>query len=253
MDVKIVTGNEKVQLSKAILLYEPANSFYHGRAHDQMTYASLHDVVNVGSSTKPNIQIMPGKSLTEDALMSMMGSLADQFITNLEILPENVLSYSPRHIVWWIPAATRNIFINNRELGKRSGPVPHPPLLFVVANGSWYVFALPTNQRPQAATQLCYAPYFNVYESGSICVGSAAAPKLMTIESIASWEAAFFQSEFTHINTSTKTTSHPRGEYALWKDLLDRVYETYPMEYLVSNSGTVANVMKTIASKIGGQ
>jgi PRTRC genetic system protein B len=129
--------------------------------------------------------------------------------------------------------------------------VPHPALLFAVVQGSWYVFALAKNERPNKTTELQFAPYFNVYDSGGICVGSARVPQGISSDSIPVWEAAFFESEFTHVNGNQRKASHPRGEYALWKELLDGVYRTFPVEYLVPTKRTLTGLMGAIRKKLG--
>jgi PRTRC genetic system protein B len=149
-----------------------------------------------------------------------------------------------------MPACERNVFFNTAELGKRAAKVPHPGLVFAVVKGSWYVFALAGKERPQLETTLHHAPYFNVYDDGGICAGSAAKPKGIAAAAIPQWEDAFFDSEFTHINGSTKKASHRHGEYAMWKELLDGMYPTFPVEFLVPHKTTVAGLMKAIRTQL---
>lgn len=113
-----------------------------------------------------------------------------------------------------MPAGERAVFFNNKELAKRSAKVPHPPLLFAVVKGNWYIFALLENARPQAVTALQLAPYFNVFESNAICIGSTRVPRVSLPRQLLSGKTPFADSEFTHINGATKAT-HPKGEYAL--------------------------------------
>lgn len=247
MNFSLESGTEAVFLSKAILLYDTRGQF----SGQSTAFASLHDVANTGSKDKPDIQIMPGTPLTQDAVMSLMGSLSERYIANLEILPETVLSYSPSHLVWWMPAKPRSVFFNNRELGKRSGVVPQPPLLFIVANRRWYVFALSENSRPTKDTVLCHAPYFNVYDNGNICIGTAAIPEKVTVDAIPVWENAFFGSEFTHVNGNVKRIGHPNGEYAFWKAMLDGQFTEFPMDLLVTTTETLPSIMQLVGRELG--
>lgn len=244
------TGETSIMLSHALMLYSSRGA--QGSVNNFM-YATQHKVENFGTEAKPNFQIAAGQPVTREAVVTMFEQLAKQLTLNVDFLPENVLSISADHMVWWMPACERNVFFNNRELGKRAGKVPHPGLVFAVVKGSWYVFALTGTVRPKLDTPLCHAPYFNVYDDGLICAGSASRPKGIVAGAIPQWEAAFFDSEFTHINGAKKKASHPRGEYAMWKELLDGLYPKFPVEYLVPQDSTIEGLMKAIRNKMGSR
>lgn len=244
------TGESNIALSQAILVYteEPRANSGTGPA---ALYATVHPVKNFGTDAKPNFQLAPGSPLTREALLAMFEELAKKHSLNTDIIPEHVLSISADHMVWWMPAGERNVFFNNKELGKRAAKVPHPALMFAVVKGQWFVFALAKNDRPTAETQLHFAPYFNVYDSCAICTGSARVPRGISANDTAKWENAFFESEFTHINGQQKKATHPRGEYALWKELLDGVYPVFPVEFLAPTEHTLATLMTAIRKKLG--
>lgn len=250
MKLSIVSDNTTVFLSKAILVYQEASR--HMSYLGSTAFASIHEVSDTGTKAKPNVQIMPGTPISQEDLLKLMGSLADKYVSQAEILPASVLSFSPSHLVWWMPAGTRTVFFNNRELGKKSAVVPHPPLLFMVVQGQWSVFALNANVRPTAETVLFHAPYFNVFDTGSICAGSAVIPKQLSTTSIPIWEAAFFDSEFTHVNGHTKKIAHPDGEYAFWKAMLDGQYKEFPLDLLVDFGMTLGGAIQNLGRVRGG-
>lgn len=243
------TGESPVVLSQAIMVYARQNP--NGTAGTEHLYATLHKVENFGTDARPNFQIAAGQPVTREAIVDMFGTLAKELTLNVDFLPENVLSISADHMVWWTPPCERNVFFNNRELGKRGGKVPHPGLVFAVVKDSWYVFSITGTERPKLDTPLCHAPYFNVYDDGLICAGSAAKPKGIIAGAIPQWDAAFFDSEFTHVNGGKMKAGHPRGEYALWKELLDGVYPKFPVEYLVPRGTTVEGLMKAVRIRMG--
>lgn len=247
MNFSIQDDCQPAVASKAILFYESAGRF----GSKQVTFASVHDIQNVGSKTKPNPQIMPGTPVTNEALIDLMTALSQKLALSTELLPENVLSFSPSHLVWWTPAQKRRVFFNNKELGKKSSITPHPPLLFMIHNRTWFVFSLKENKRPDKNTMLFHAPYFNVYDDASICIGSAAIPNRLTTTSIPEWERAFFESEFTHVNGRIKKASYPRGEYAMWKDLLTGELKEFPIEHLVSTKMTLDSKMRELSKSLG--
>lgn len=242
---EFATGETSIVLTQAILVYSKEGPSNFSSRSDAL-YATLHPVENFGTEAKPNFQLAAGRPLTREALLAMFEELAKKHSLNTDILPENVLSISADHMVWWLPAGERNVFFNTNELGKRSAKVPHPALMFAVAKGQWYVFALAANARPTAETVLQFAPYFNVYDSCAICTGSARVPRGISASATGEWEKAFFDSEFTHINGSQKKATHPRGEYALWKELLDGFYKMFPVEYLTPTKFTLATFMAAV-------
>jgi PRTRC genetic system protein B len=123
-------------------------------------------------------------------------------------------------------------FRDGSELADVSGkPFPHPALLFVVRNGFLFVRALAINRRPDPETRLAAAPYWNIDNSGAVCAGTMRTPKSLTVGSIAVWQQAFFQSEFTHPGGAGRLTKRKGGTTALWKSLAGK--ELFPRSTLV--------------------
>jgi len=246
------TGESNIALSQAILVYSTERRAHSGAAPAAL-YATVHPVQNFGTEANPNFQIAAGSPLTREALLAMFEELAKKHSLNTDIIPENVLSISADHMVWWMPAGERNVFFNNKELGKRAAKVPHPALMFAVVKSRWYIFALAKNERPTAETALQFAPYFNVYDSCEICIGSARVPRGISANATGAWEKAFFDSEFTHINGQEKKARHPRGEYAMWKELLDGVHKTFPVQFLAPTQFTLTTFMGAVRRSLGAQ
>lgn len=241
MKINIYDGVEQAAVSKAILLYTRKGRF---SSNDDVIFASLHEVADTGTKARPNVQIMPGSPITRSALLAALGSLSDEYLYETELVPESLLSQSPKHLTWWRPAGKKVVFFDCKELGKRSAIVPHPALVFHVSAKGWHVLAMKESVRPTLETPLFHSPYFNVYDDGKICVGSAAIPEKRAAGTIPEWESAFFESAFTHVNGRIRKVSHPRGEYAFWKEMLDGVFETFPTEMMVPLDMTLANLLK---------
>jgi hypothetical protein len=155
----LTTGETNIVLSQAILIYTDDNKRSHAGSGTEAVYATVNPVENFGTDANPNFQIAAGRPVSREALLLMFKELAKQHSLNTDIIPENVLSISADHMVWWLPAGERNVFFNNKELGKRAAKVPHPALMFAVVKGQWYIFALEKNERPTAETALQFAPY----------------------------------------------------------------------------------------------
>jgi PRTRC genetic system protein B len=87
------------------------------------------------------------------------------------------------------------------------------------------------NRRPDRETRLAAAPYWNIDNNGAVCAGTMRTPKSITVGSIASWQQAFFQSEFTHPGGAGRLTTRKGGTAALWKSLAGK--KTFPRSTLI--------------------
>jgi PRTRC genetic system protein B len=102
-------------------------------------------------------------------------------------------------------------FRDGRELADVSGNLfPHPALLFVVRNGVLFVRALSNNRRPNRDTKLAATPCWNIDGNGAVCTGTMRTPKSLSFASIAVWQQAFFQSEFTHPGGAGRLTKRKK-------------------------------------------
>ena len=124
--------------------------------------------------------------------------------------------------------------------GKR---FPHPALLFVVRSSVLHVRALFATQRPRPDSKLAAAPYWNIDSNGAVCAGTMRVPKSLTVTSIAAWQQAFFQSEFTHPGGGGRLTKRRGGTAALWKSLAGK--ERFPHSTLVEQEPLDQYLKKT--------
>lgn len=221
-EILTATRSHDVALQGAILLY--------GQGPGQFSYATAHRIELDGTG-RPVIGA--GTPLNRMALIHAVREVAEGSLPKGEFLTPNVLSISPSAVTWWCPAAQRRVFFDCKEFGKRSAVVPHPALVFQASQSGFRVFALKGDERPVPGSDLCEPPYFNTWDDGKICIGSAHVPKQIDVASIAGWEAGFFNSAFTHPNHGGKRVTYERGAYAFWKDMLDGKFPDYPKQVLV--------------------
>ena len=210
---------EALQLKAALLLYGGSKG---------IGFASVHEPLK-DQLGAPYLDA--GRPVTVEFLRT----LAQQLATGLraEILPPEVLVRTPERTVWWVPAAMRTMFFAVSCDGKTlSGkPYPHPALVFSIDGyRQLAVRALLANERPGRNSQIAIAPYWNTSADGGVCLGSMVSPQSAGFDALASWVEGFFNSEFTHSNTS-QLTSHPEGHLGLWRDLAGK--DLFPVEWLV--------------------
>jgi PRTRC genetic system protein B len=73
-----------------------------------------------------------------------------------------------------------------------------PPLVWRVRHGGLSIRALAENKRPNVETRLAVAPFWNLSDNGSVCIGSMRCPESSSVASIEEWEKGFYESAFTH-------------------------------------------------------
>ena len=220
-----------VELKQAVLLY--GDNDYGGDA-----FATLHDVTGVESGTPA---LAPGRLLTVEGLRHLHKSLYR--LQKLELLPPHVLAVNPERLVWFEPARDRVMFFetNDAYLQGLSGvSVPHPALLFIAGERSLKVFALSSDERPKAETEVYTAPYYNT-TSGGVCLGSTPLPATLSVSDTENYSDAFFHSAFTH-GTSERLLKGWGGSYGeVWRTARER--GAFPVEHLVPLDNQVADVI----------
>lgn len=233
MKSNVSIGNQtELALSKAILIY----------GGNQGSLATIHDVLEREGGAR-----ILGPGVTAD--FRFVRELADSLRAHQapELLPDNVLCRTPEAIAWWTPARRRRMFFGGHvetdaALNRLSGKMfAHPALLWVVKGRDLSIFSLAKNQRPVAKTKLCIAPYWNTSSEGNVCQGSMRSPSRLSVDSMAGWEKAFFESEFTHATGGHRISSHPGGMAGLWSAMAGAA--AFEVSYLVSARKTVGQII----------
>lgn len=230
----IDVGSElELKLHQGVLLYR--------NDHANRLMATVHDVVQTDGNGAPALGA--GQLLSTSALRELTKQLGTS--SQAEYLPDSVIARTPELVAWWAPAAVRPMFFRQgSELADVSGKLfPNPSLLFVVRNSVLFVRALPESKRPIASTKLAAAPYWNIDNDGRVCAGTMRIPKSLTVASIPTWQAAFFQSEFTHPGGAGRLTRRKGGTTALWKSLAEK--KRFPPSALIATE-TVQDYLRKL-------
>jgi PRTRC genetic system protein B len=221
-----IGASANLQLRHALLVY----------TDQHRAFATLHDVISQDEGAP---LLAPAQPLSLAFIRCLAEGLGSQ--VSPEVLPENVLARAPELVSWWSPPARRSMFFGDadeqaRELNGLN--FPHPPLMFKVRGRELFVRALERNARPQAATALKTAPYWNTCgDDGRVCMGTTRVPESASVDSIKSWEAAFFRSSFTHPLGADRLTSHKQGFLGLWRSLAGK--KVFPVRYLTDSKETL--------------
>lgn len=206
MITEIDIKTSSMHLHGAILLYATG---------EHVVYATRH---SVQQNKNGGPVILPGVPVSHEYLTDAYNDLIGK--TALKMLPKNALAFNVNTLVFWTPPKVRHLRFSCPEpMGERSGLAPNPGLIFILKKHHLSVFAFKGNKKPSLNTELFNAPYMNIYDAGDMCLGNVNLPDPESCD-VASCEAAFFNSYFTHANHG-KQVEYTGGIYSLWIDLLE--------------------------------
>ena len=227
-------------------LYEPKSAlvFYESLDKDSTMYVEHFDMDRNGNP----INAHPLTVNEAKALAKSLHTDEEQdktFLKSKGILPTNILNIDPSQngsVLWYTKSQERQMyFVKNLEIP--NGKAHVPAMLWFADKENLSVFALTSDKRPTEKTPLYYAPFFNVYEDGAVCMGtvdvniknSASVEELTT-----AWEDYFFNSYFSHLLDNYNPI---KGNCVnLWKKLMD-TDEDFPADILKKNNKTLKNLL----------
>jgi PRTRC genetic system protein B len=202
--------NESYELKKALLVYhkvevERLNLDDLAPLKPPAIYIEEHNIRHRKGSPP---SLLAGKPLS----MATVKAIANQFskinkLSNTSgLLPKNLLAYNPNlnGLAWWSPAQKRHLSFS-KDLGISSGHYHLPALLFLVIDKTLWLYALDNSRRPSEKSQLFKAPFHNMIDDDSVCMGNTTLPSFngSLPEFMHGWEVAFFGSEFSHIGNGS--------------------------------------------------
>ena len=168
-----------------------------------MIYRSNHETLctlNKVEKKNDSFEIMQGIPINGKMLADVFSELKEngKNKNTFEWQDPRILAKGFGQLLWYSPAMHREIFFSckNKKLMKISGKkFPFPALLFYAKKRTLYVFVLKTSRRPTMKTKLWQAPFWNISESGKVCLPLNAREKMYSVED---WENLFFNSAFSH-------------------------------------------------------
>lgn len=162
------------------------------------------------------------------------------------LFPENLLfldSERSGFAVWHTPAKKANLFFRaNLEIPDGTAGVP--PLVWKANREGLEVWALKSTDRPTVDSALYYAPFFNIYETGAVCMGNVKRQiptDCSLFEFMSLWETFFFNSTFSH----TLMQGAVKGDkiVSVWKRQM-KGDSPYPLETLVKSNFTLKHLLR---------
>lgn len=227
-------------------LYYPKSAlvFYETKGMDSDMYVEHFDMdrngnpINSHPLTVKEVNVL-ARSLQTDEEKNKA------FLKPKGILSTNILHINPSEkgtVAWYTKAQQRQLYFID-SLGIPNGKAQVPPMLWFASKNSLSVFALASDRRPTEKTPLHYAPFFNIYEDGKVCMGTVNIDiknSASVEEFIQAWENYFFNSYFSHL---LGRNSPINGNcVTVWKDLIG-TDKPFPKEVLKNNNKTLKNLL----------
>lgn len=228
-------------------LYHPKSAlvFYERRDAGKEVYVEHFDMDRNGAPINAHpLTVHEAQTLAKALTTQKQKDSA--FLESQGILPTSVLHISRVRdkgaVIWHTKSQKRPLYFAD-SLGIPSGQAFVPAMLWQADKNSLRVFALSGSSRPTVKTPLYYAPFFNIYEDGRVCMGSVN----IDIKNSASveqftkaWEDYFFNSYFSHLMGEH---SPVKGNcVSLWKDLVT-TGRAFPKEMLKNTSKTLKSLL----------
>ena len=225
-------------------MYYPKSAliFYHN-TYKYKTFVEHFDIDTNGRM----INAHPLSEIESEKLAKALTTKEERdkaFLKPKGIIPTNVLHINPSEkgsLIWYTKEQKRNLFFVDK-LGIPNGTAFVPPLLWKATQQRLDIYALKSNRRPTAKTKLYYAPFFNVYRNGNVCMGSVniEIKNSTSLEDfITAWETYFFNSYFSHLQGFNPIKGNC---VSLWKQLINTI-EKFPLEELKTNNKALKDII----------
>lgn len=228
-------------------LYHPKSAlvFYETKGENSNVYVEHFDMDDNGNPINAHpLTVNEAKTLAR--ALQTEDEKNQAFLKPKGILPTNILHINPSAekgtVLWYTKAQQRQLYFVN-SLGIPNGKAQVPPMLWFANKNNLVVFALATNRRPTEKTSLHYAPFFNIYEQGNVCMGTVSIDIKNSVsveEFTRAWENYFFNSYFSHSLSANLTKTNI---VSLWKDLIN-TDKPFPVEALKKSNKTLKNLLR---------
>jgi len=230
-------------------LYHPTNAivFYQTNEINKDTCVEYFDMDKRGNPINAHpLTEREAETLAKALTIKNIKEKSQDFLKPKGILPTNILHINPSEngsVLWYTKSMKRKLyFTENLEIP--NGMAEVPAMLWFANKLSLKIFALSSNLRPTEKTELFYAPFFNVYEDGNVCMGTVDVNiqnSTSLEEFIEKWEDYFFNSYFSHLMNEHNPING--NCVSLWKSHINND-KLFPKEALKQANRTLKNLLQ---------
>lgn len=190
---------------KALLIYQNQATLkdnYGYETDKNEVYVESYDIGKRGQPINAH-PLSIAEMVTLSKLFQATEELKSNYLKPKGLLPANVLyldAQAEGFVVWYTPPMETELFFVP-DLQLPTGKAHIPAMVWKASKNSLHVYALKGKSKPNANTPLYHAPYFNIYDSGNVCMGTVqiTIDRFTRLEDfISKWETYFFNSYFSH-------------------------------------------------------
>ncbi len=229
-------------------LYYPKSAlvFYQNDEKNIDTYVEHFDMDKNGNPINAHpLSEREAETLAKALTVKTKKEKSQDFLKPKGILPTYILHINPSEngsVLWFTESMKRQLFFTE-NLGISNGTAEIPAMLWLANKRSLKIFALSSNRRPTEKTHLFYAPFFNVYEDGNVCMGTVDVhiQNSTSLEEFTKkWENYFFNSYFSHLMNEHNPING--NCVSIWKSLIN-TQKQFPKEALKQANRTLKNLL----------
>lgn len=226
----------QLHLRGALLLYgnTEGETIHHWQLHP----------VTLNKQKKP--QLEAGRSITQEDLETICKQVVPSLVRQVGWIDPHLLAYGTGingPLIFYRPSIKRAIYFG-KQCPLESGIVPWPAMIMVVKPPNLSIFVFKGDQRPNLETELLAPPFLNVYSDYSVCIGHTNTPRNAKPGDIDKWAESFYNSAFTHTNTTDQQFLKKGTLEGFWKNLLNQKRKRFPYHLLKSTGKTVRMLLK---------
>jgi PRTRC genetic system protein B len=227
-------------------LYHPIKAFviYQQEAAAKSIYVEAYDMDKNGFPINAHPLSLRESTKLANALHTSE-ERKHNFLKPMGLLPKKVLYINPCHdgyAIWYTPPQRVDLFFVE-GLGIPNGSASLPPLLWKASKNTMWIFAMDSDSDINEQTPLSFAPFFNLYQDGRVCMGTVAITikaDCLLEEFTALWQQYFFNSYFSHL---IGDKSPVKGNIIpLWQSLIGS-RKQFPLKSLIKNGLTIKKLL----------
>ncbi|MBS1527514.1 MAG: PRTRC system protein B [Bacteroidetes bacterium] len=232
--------NTQFKPVKALLIYQSDrkndNNQYAGSDNEnRQVYVESFDIDKQCNPINAHPLSM-AEMVSLSLLFQSTQELRSNYLKSKGVLPNKVLYLNAQtngFAVWYTPPQEVSLyFVPGLKI--KNGKAKIPGMVWKATKESLNVYAIKGKVKPGDKTPLFHAPFFNLYDTGNVCMGTVniQIDRLTSLEDfMTKWENYFFNSYFSHT-----IGNHHRSEdlVALWQSLVDSGRD-FPQEQLIKH------------------
>lgn len=212
---------------------------------DDSIYVEAYDTGENNRLINPHpLSLNESQALAETLQTS--SELQQNFLQSKGLLPDNVLQINASkngHVLWYTKSQKVPLFFTD-TLTIPNGMAHIPALVWKATKSQLCVYAVANDEKPTIETPLYYAPFFNIYKNGNVCMGTVDIDidsKCRLEDFMCQWQSYFFNSKFSHLLDNYTPTQN--NIVQLWQQQVNSE-KPFPSEALKINNKTLENILK---------